>query len=180
MADTFRRIEDYAFECCHSLEFVRLSTDLEYIGYMAFRLCKSLTSIYIPPSCREIDEEAFHSCEKLIIFNVPQHTELGNNVIARTALKKVNIHFNNEVNNDEWIKDINEAEEFALHRACSSFNPLEEIIHAIVKRQGRRSLKKKNHIGVTPLQYIDTNPYTDIEEKKIMKQYILDMMGVLH
>ncbi|GFH44362.1 predicted protein [Chaetoceros tenuissimus] len=89
--------------------------------------------------------------------------------------EKANIHFNLEVN--DWIKEINRAEECALHRACSSFNPLEEIIHDILKRQGLISVKRKNNIGITPMQYLEANPYADIEEKTIMKRYLLDIMG---
>lgn len=135
-----------------------------------------MISIFIPTSCQEIDDFAFDRCYKLILLCDPQHTEVGYKVIDHTTLAKVNTRFNNGVNDNEWIKDINQAEEFALHQA-SSFNPLEEIVHAIVRRQGLQSLKKKNDIGVTPLQYLKANLYANIEEKMIMKQHILDMMG---
>lgn len=102
-------------------------TNLEYIGEDAFRFCVSLISIFIPTSCQEIDDFAFDCCYKLILLCVPQHTELGYKVIDHTTLAKVNTRFNNGVKDDEWIKDIKQAEEFALHQA-SSFNPMEEIL----------------------------------------------------
>lgn len=105
MTDSVERIEDSAFEC------------LEYIGEDAFRFCVSLISIFIPTSCQEIDDFAFDRCYKLILLCDPQHTEVGYKVIDHTVLAKVNTRFNNGVNDDEWIKDINQAEEFALHQA---------------------------------------------------------------
>lgn len=32
-------------------------------------------------------------------------------------------------------------------------------------------------VGVTPSQYLQENPFTDISEKEIINHYILDMMG---
>ncbi|GFH44361.1 leucine-rich repeat domain-containing protein [Chaetoceros tenuissimus] len=177
LSDTVRRIEDSAFNCCMKLESIKLSRNLEFIGRLAFRWCEFLTSIFIPPSCSEIGDEAFLYCTRLLIIHVPLQTRLGNCVIFGTALiQTINQLVDNDILNN-WIRNINRAEEYALHRACSSFNPLEEIIHAIVKRQGLQSLKKRNFIRLTPMQYLEANPYTDIEEKKIMKRYILDMMG---
>ena len=186
MADTVKRIEDVAFFHCISLEFVKLPRNLEYIGKTAFRCCQSLTSIYIPPSCREIEERAFKGCKKLIIFHVPQTIGLGEGVIAETALIRASYSeeykFFGEYQSNEdvnaWIKNTNgNDEEYALHRACSSFNPMSDIIYGIVKRQGLKSLHKKNQIGVTPVQYLEENPYANIDQQKLMKRYILEMMG---
>ncbi|GFH61977.1 hypothetical protein CTEN210_18453 [Chaetoceros tenuissimus] len=188
MADTVERIESYALCVCKSLEFVKLSRNLEYIGEDAFGECESLTSIFIPLSCREILRDAFWNCKKLLIFHVPQHTELGRGVISHTALLKAspfsdripeyspeNQNISNEIH--QWIKNINANQEFALHRACSAYDPLFDIIYQIVKRQGLRSLSKANDIGITPLQYLEANPYAEIKELKIANRYILDMMG---
>ena len=38
-----------------------------------------------------------------------------------------------EVHN--WIKNINSDEKYSLHRACSSFQPLKEVINAIVEKK---------------------------------------------
>ncbi|GFH44669.1 hypothetical protein CTEN210_01143 [Chaetoceros tenuissimus] len=189
MTDSVRRIEDGAFWRCWSLENVRLSINLEHIGDCTFSACYSLTSIFIPPSCRKIGECAFHGCEKLIILQIPQHTELGEYVIERTALMKaspfttdslggyeVNDAIHHEEVND-WIKNRHADDEFSLHRACSSYNPLDEVIFDIVKRQGLKAFKKQDSVGVTASRYLSENPYTEIKEQNMIKRYILDMMG---
>ncbi|GFH47045.1 hypothetical protein CTEN210_03520 [Chaetoceros tenuissimus] len=180
LADTVRRIESIsAFNACFGLVSVRLSRNLEYIGAWAFHRCESLTSISIPPSCRDIRNDAFHGCQKLIILGLPQHVQLGTGVFQQTALiRKSSI----EIEDDEeeavqWVKSINNEEEYALHRACASFNPLAEIIHALVKQQGIESMRMPNTIGITPSQYLHANTVADISEKEIVNKYILDMMG---
>ncbi|GFH44634.1 predicted protein [Chaetoceros tenuissimus] len=162
MSDTVRRIEFRGFDNGYSLSYVRLSRNLE-----------------------EIDGGAFAWCTKLIILQVPQHTELGSTVIAGTELIRRSLfetynsetyHNDEEVN--EWIKNINgDTEEYALHRACSSYNLMTNIFHGIVKRKGLKALKKKNEVGITPLEYLDSNQFTDISQSAIMKRYVLDMIG---
>ena len=186
MDDSVRLIEDAAFSNCWSLSYVRLSRNLELIGEEAFRVCESLTSIFIPPSCRWIGDLAFERCSKLIILIVPQETELRRNIIAGTALVTASpastnmsgwYENQNEVN--EWIKTINgDTDDFALHRACSSYNPITDIIYGIVKRQGLNALKKKNEAGITPLEYLDANPFAEkLDQRAFMKRYVLEMMG---
>ncbi|GFH50057.1 hypothetical protein CTEN210_06533 [Chaetoceros tenuissimus] len=188
MSDSVRRIGHMAFDICQSLVFVKLSRNLEFVGYGAFRWCESLASIFIPPTCREIERSAFFGCEKLIIFNVPRQTQLGGNVIGDTALIRSSsfainqsgyyrTNISENVNN--WIKNIHGNDDrFALHRACSSFNPLNEIIYEIVKRQGLTSFKKKNEIDITHLEYLAANPFAeDIDQCSVMKRYVLKMMG---
>ncbi|GFH59537.1 hypothetical protein CTEN210_16013 [Chaetoceros tenuissimus] len=178
MADTVKRIEPAAFNDCSSLVYMRLSRNLEFIGECAFYVCKSLTSIFIPPSCRKICRLAFFGCKKLIILHVPQGTELGDNVIEDTALIKA-LPFEpsqpNDINN--WIRNQNMTPEWELHRACSSYNPIQEIVYGIVKRKGIKAFHEKNSIGITPLQYLESNPFSNIDQKQIIKQYILEMMG---
>ena len=120
----------------------------------------------------------------MIIFIVPDNTRIGENVIADTALLKASTFdpdeegdYENTQEVNAWIKNINDDEEFALHRACSSYNPLTDIIYEIVKRQGLKSFATKNQIGVTPLQYLEGNPFADIDQQNLMKRYILEMMG---
>ena len=74
LADTVRRNENGAFSTLISLEFVRLSTNLEYIGKAAFCWCARLQTIFIPPSCTEIGDYAFWASEKFIIFSFPFQT----------------------------------------------------------------------------------------------------------
>lgn len=192
--DSVRRIEENAFFMCKKLVFVKLSLNLEYIGRMAFDWCLSLTSIYIPPSCREICNCAFVRCRDLIILSIPEHTELGKYVTAETRLRgycpfdDYNMYDSEdeEVREwmesrheavNEWIKTRHQDNEFSLHRACCSYNPLNEVILEIVKREGLKAFKKPDSVGVTASQYLSENPFADVEEQKIIKHYILDMMG---
>ena len=185
MSDTVRRVEIEAFYYCMSLSYVKLSRNLEYIANAAFIGCKSLKAIFVPPSCRDIGDYAFAVCEKLIIFQVPhQHTQLGRNVIIETALIEASPfttdrygRYSNHDEVNEWIKTNHENNEFSLHRACASFNPLDEVILDIIKRQGLKAFRRPDSVGVTASRYLSENPFAEVKEQKIIKRYILDMMG---
>ena len=194
MNDSVKRIERFAFTwcdrhfgfCSSSLEFVKLSRNLEYIGYCAFYGCSSLSSIFIPPSCREIDDWAFGFCRRLLILGLSQDVQLGEGVFQCTALMKKSPNEtdgygryddDDEVAAVQWIKSINDGEAYALHRACSSFNPLSEIIHTLVQQQGLVGMRVPNAIGITPSQYLAANTFADISEKEIINRFTLEMMG---
>ena len=186
MSDSVAIIELRAFFCCSNLEFVKLSRNLEFIADSAFYACHSLSSIFIPPSCTEIGNGSFCDCIELLILGLPLHTQLGRSVFGNTALIKkspfeLDAYGYYENNNEEevvqWIRSINNEETYALHRACASYNPLSEIIHDLVKRQGINAMKTKNSIGITPSQYLQANIFADISEKEIVNKYILDVMG---
>lgn len=187
MADTIRRIEAYGFSDCWNLRFITLSRNLEFIGDNAFYFCRGLYSIFIPPSCREIQWNCFLYCEKLIILHVPRNTDLGLDVMTESGLdfycpfQNVDEYGNEDDHNpeiNEWIKNINgDTDEYALHRACSSFNPIAEIIIEIINRQGLKAFRKKNEIGVTPAGYLEENPFADMEMQKLINRYVLEMMG---
>ncbi|GFH52531.1 hypothetical protein CTEN210_09007 [Chaetoceros tenuissimus] len=187
MADAVKRIEEYAFFDCSSLVFVKLSRNLEYIEFCAFHWCKSLALIFIPPSCREIGDYAFLGCTKLIILSIARHTTLGRNVIPGTALIEVSpfetnengdYHGNNAKVN-EWIQNLNQNDEYALHRECASFQPSENDIYEIIKRQGLQFINVKNQIGLTAFECLQKNPYTDVEidEQKLINKFVLDLLG---
>ncbi|GFH47151.1 hypothetical protein CTEN210_03626 [Chaetoceros tenuissimus] len=182
MTDSVRRIEESAFMECDDLVFVKLSRNLEYIGRYSFLGCKSLTSIFIPLTCREIGDQVLSDCKELII----PHTQLGRNVIARTALFEASPFETNErgfysdttsAQVNTWVKSINISEGLSLHRICSSSNPDMEQVYGYVKEYAFRAMKHPNRIGITPSQYLVANPYSEIEEGKIVKRYILEMMG---
>ena len=79
---------------------------------------------------------------------------------------------------NQWIKNINRGEGSTLHRAFSVFNPpLENEIAATMRRQGLGALREPNSIGVTPMQYLETNPYAHIDQSAIVKRFVLEMMG---
>ncbi|GFH58402.1 hypothetical protein CTEN210_14878 [Chaetoceros tenuissimus] len=179
MANTVRRIEFAAFSHCTSLVYIQLSRNLEYIGDLVFHFCTSLTPIFIPPSCTWIGGWAFQGCFKLIILSVSQNTQLGDDVIANTALIRASpFPTENQEEVKQWIKNINQGEIYSLHRACSTLNPpLENDIIATMRRQGLGALRALNSIGLTPLQYLEANPYANIDQKSIMKKFILETMG---
>lgn len=107
------------------------------------------------------------------------------NVFAGTKLMKAS-HFVTERNGryqnheqvNTWIKNINvQDDEYALHRACSVFNPSIDTIYGIVKRQGLNSFCKENEIGIAPLKYLEESPFANIDQQKVMNRYILELMG---
>ena len=184
-ANTVIRIQRGAFKCCNSLVYIKLSLSLEYIGEIAFEDC-NLSSVFVPPRCREIRNKAFARNEDLSILNVPQDAELGSQIINNTALAEASpvngptndsydLARDDEIN--EWLKNINNDENFALHRACTSFNPLKQVILAIVQAKGLKVFREKNSIGITPSRYLKENPYTEITEKQIIHDYLMKMTG---
>jgi hypothetical protein len=54
---------------------------------------------------------------------------------------------------------------------------MHEIVYGIVKRKGLQAFHLQNAIGITPLQYLEANPFAEIDQKRIIAQYILEMMG---
>ncbi|GFH61924.1 hypothetical protein CTEN210_18400 [Chaetoceros tenuissimus] len=180
-ANTVIRIEEYAFLTCRSLVFCKFPINLEYIGEFAFFEC-DLYSVFTPPSCREICQRAFWNCKNLSILNVPQETQLGRCIISGTALAKsspfqpnANSRGNDDMNT--WIKTMNHGEAFALHRACSSFQPLKQVLYNIIEEKGLKAFKEKNSAGITPSQYLNENPYSELTEKEIIHDYVMKLMG---
>lgn len=57
------------------------------------------------------------------------------------------------------------------------FQPNHRHHSEIVRRQGPASFKKKNKIGITPLRYLEENPFAEIDQQNVIKRYFLDMMG---
>ncbi|GFH46393.1 hypothetical protein CTEN210_02867 [Chaetoceros tenuissimus] len=184
MANTIVRIGEHAFDGCKCLAFIKWSINLEVIENGAFMVC-DLISVFIPPRCREIRMAAFRDNYKLTLFHVPQNVQLGPFLLSSTKLMR-DSHFeldecgncNNHTDEENnWIKNINTDEKYSLHRACSSYQPLQEIIDAIIRQQGLRSFAIKNEMGITPSRYLKENPYADIQEMDIIRDYILKMMG---
>ncbi|GFH43786.1 hypothetical protein CTEN210_00259 [Chaetoceros tenuissimus] len=149
-ANTVIRIKSWAFSLCTSLVFIKWSIRLEYIGKDAFQYC-NLSSIFMPPTCREICQGAFQCNRNLSVFHVPQETDVGRDIILGTAIAGAIVEAspmerNNQLNvidflqgrhdaNDnmnQLLKNINNGEQYALHRACAGFWPLKEVIHAII------------------------------------------------
>ena len=195
MADTVKRIEKYAICGCHSLEFVKLSRNIEFIGRKAFQSCRSLPSLFIPSSCTAV----VVGCEKLATFSFPQDAFfLSNHIIEGTPFIKAFplpqevIETINEAQDSylernpfqlcreevgEWMKSINQGEVYELHRICSSINPHFDTIYAVVKDQGLAAMNATNKARITPLQYLTQNPFADFEEMSFLRRYIRKQMG---
>ena len=47
------------------------------------------------------------------------------------------------------------------------------------KKRKIKRFKIKNRIGITPSQYLEENPYVDVNEKDVIERYILQMVGEL-
>ena len=185
-SNTVIRIESFAFDWCRCIAYIKLSINIEYIGNGAFYNC-DLTSVFIPPSCTEIGSGAFRDNYDLTIFHVHPNSnvQLGRNLLSSTKLMEES-HFeldrwgNYEDQTDEvhdWVKNINNDEKYSLHRACCSFQPLKEVIMTIILQQGIGAFNIQNEMGITPSRYLKENPYADIKETDIIRDYVMAMMG---
>ncbi|GFH56410.1 hypothetical protein CTEN210_12886 [Chaetoceros tenuissimus] len=164
-ANTVTIIEDYAFYRCKKLACIKLSVNLESVGRSAFHSCK-LSSVFLPPRCRIVHTKAFARNKNLINLVVPRGTELGPDCITGTKLAEFAPRLLT------WIKNINADDKYALHRACASYNPLKEVIFGIIEEKGLKAFKEKNEIGITPSRYLQENPYTDLSEMDIVRDYM--------
>ena len=184
-SNTVVRIKEWAFGSCKCLTYIKWSINIEVIESGAFYNC-DLTSVFMPPRCREIGSAAFRDNYDLTLFHVYPHTQLGDRVLSETKLMKdspfkfLNRWGNYEDQTDEvhnWIKNINNDEKYSLHRACCSFQPLKEVIYAIILQQGIGAFNIKNDMGITPSRYLKENPYAAIKEMDIIRSYVMKMMG---
>lgn len=183
-ANTVIRIKTCAFNGCKSLIYIKWSINIKVIGINAFGGC-DLSSVFVPPRCREVDSFAFRGNKNLTIFYIPQETVLGNEVVDGTKLmgysrfEKNKFGFYN-AGSDEinaWVRNINNGDKYALHRACCSFQPMINVIFTIIQEQGIGAFSRKNELGLTPSAYLKENPFADITEKEIIHYYIAQMMG---
>lgn len=194
MADSVLRMGAKCISGCIRLEEIELSCNLEYIGDSALYGC-NLYCIFVPHNCREIGEYAFAVNTELSILVVPQGCRIGNDVIQWTQLA-INSPFptteekwlyhtsrgeydsalNDQMNN--WIKNTNYDDVYALHRACASYQPSFEEIQAIIQEKGLIAFREENSTGITPSEYLHWNPYSNhIFENEIIKAYMSKMMG---
>ena len=49
----------------------------------------------------------------------------------------------------------------------------------IVQERGIAAFQQKNKVGITSSKYLSENPYADISEMEIVRNYISKMMGEL-
>lgn len=187
-SNTVIRIEQYAFYNCKSLLTIKLSIKIQYIGKYAFYGC-NLQSVFVPSTCNDIDVSAFKGNRRLIIFYVAQQTRMhGKQIFAGTKLLKKSPFNIRETDMDgpeprtdepfnDWVKNINNDDEFSLHRACCDKEPTVETFLPILEKQGIGAFRKKNLIGITPSRYLKKNPFAKIKEIEIVRNYIMNIVG---
>lgn len=70
-----------------------------------------------------------------------------------------------------WDKSINDDDEYGLHRlVCSSMDPSKDEIYQL---NCEHTMVQKNSIVITPLEYLAANTYANVDEKKLMKRFVL-------
>ena len=96
MPNTVKTIDKYAFYLCYGLTNVEMSSQIEYIGYMAFGSC-GITSIRLPNTLMSIGEEAF-SKSQLESIEIPASVEvIGNMAFAHTVnMSVINVDAGNK------------------------------------------------------------------------------------
>ena len=65
--NSVKKIGEWAFSFCESLEKITIPDSVTEIGNGAFYECKSLKEITIPDSVTKIGDDAFDGCEDLVI-----------------------------------------------------------------------------------------------------------------
>ena len=58
-----------------------------------------------------------------------------------------------------------------------SKNKLKNTHAHVLTKATSTSLQKKNQIGITPLEYLEANPFEDIDQSLFMNRYVLEMIG---
>lgn len=206
-ADSVIRIERFAFSLCTALVFIKWSISLEYIGKFAFSSCNLSSVFIPPTCreiCNHAFQgntnlSIFHVHQdtelgRIIISDTAiaiaspvdrfNHLTGFDRIFTQQAIvmaragngtEQQRVIENNEMNT--WIKNMNNDEAFALHRACASFQPLKEVIHAIIQEKGLKAFREENSAGISPSRYLQENPYTQLTEKEIIREYLMKMMG---
>ncbi|GFH50155.1 hypothetical protein CTEN210_06631 [Chaetoceros tenuissimus] len=185
-----------AFCACYNLPSMFIPPSCEEINGWVFEGCKHLIILNIPRNTElgrdklisrtklinkfpfEIDEDSAGPWRKIFVF--------GKSVIFREKYEKAILRhgpgeydYDSDTGEDvnEWIKNINTGTEYFLHRLCCSTYenetlPISEAIYQAVKEQGPQVLQVKNKIGITPLKYLEENPYLEnIDEMKMLKRF---------
>lgn len=87
---TLKRIGDFAFTGCGSLEFVSIPDSVEYIGYGAFALCTSLLNPDLPSSLKMLCGQAFAYCPFDGELKLPNEIEyIGTEAFIRTSSNNI-------------------------------------------------------------------------------------------
>jgi hypothetical protein len=175
-----------AFDCCFSLTSIFIPASCREIGNFAFDNT-NLIILHVPQHTtlgRNVikDTPLFRASP----FEDNEDGYYRKPEIVNQWIKNVNslndefdLHLSEQYYDEvtDFIGPFNQDEKLALHRECASFEPSEDSIYAIFKRQVYSSIHIKNKIGLTAFEYLEKNPYTEITEQKLINRYVLDLMG---
>jgi len=182
--DTVTRIEKMAFYGCHSLRFIRLSTNLEFIGMGAFHGCKSIEAVFLPPTIRHIDDMAFYGCTALRFCILPEpidhvgynsfrgcnsrlSTTVSNNlskVCCSTSITPQMIEECIHTHGIERATEIDDQQLTALHILCANPHVTGDCIRAYLQL-APEAANQEDSDGMTPFQRLCRNDMTFLEDR---------------
>ncbi|GFH55740.1 hypothetical protein CTEN210_12216 [Chaetoceros tenuissimus] len=170
MSNSIRSIAREAFIECYNLEEVEWSSNLAYIMDYAFCGCRALgkhfgSTDFLPPSCRFIGAHAFSYCESIKTIIIPEHTEV--NVTSFNFSNLCN-HPNGGLIQPDWVK-FHQHDAFPLHAlfAKTSIDQKSIMQHLCNDDPNLNSNirwrlhNEKDSCGLTPINYLQANPYAD-------------------
>ena len=130
-----KRIDNYLFNGCMSLERIELPSSIIKVGENAFCACTSLRRIKLNNGLQKIDEGAFSSCESLEEIQLPLTvTEVGYNAFYACSNLKL-ITMNKHLKKIGW----------AAFEDCTKLTQ-------IVMNEGQKKIEAANFWGCASLQ----------------------------
>ncbi len=179
MGDNIKMVDQNAFRNCTSLQQVRFSPRLLYIGMWAFCGCAMIESLALPSTLKVIEYEAFMLCTSLRVMHIPRKNMhiIGEgavrhcpNLLPSSITSSANHHeeyiaLSPQEQEDElvsWLK--HRFDDYPLHELC-----LDACVEA---RDIRNHNKRENHdhhhlsafsmkddeTQMTPLHILTINP----------------------
>jgi len=181
--DTVTRIENYAFNRCESLRFIRLSVNLEFIGWAAFNGCESLEAVFLPPTVTHIGDYAFRDCTSLRFFHVPESIDhLGNDIFYgcdqlvsttvsnnlskvcySTSVDPQSIQECIHTHGIELTTEVDDEEMLALHILCANPHVTEDCIRTYLQL-APEAANQEDSEGMTAFQYLCRNDVNVLED----------------
>jgi len=175
---------------CVSLRFIRLSTNLEYIGVAAFRDCELTEAVFLPPTIISIGYEAFYQCKSLRFIKMPDAMDhIGFDVFQKCDLLSSTVRNNRDDNDlpmhkvcystsvnpqmiNEYIDthgiergtEVNDQQTTALHILCVNPHVTGDAIRAYLQLAAEAA-EQQDSVGMTPFQYLCRNYITFFDER---------------
>jgi len=183
--DTVTQIQGFAFDGCISLRFIRLSTNLEFIGEAAFCNCSSIEVVFLPPTVTRINDRAFQACQSLIFCILPNTIEhVGDDVfsfcdrlsttpaVSNNFLSKV--CYSTSVNHQsiqecihthgiDRATEVNDQQMTALHILCANPHVPGDCIGTYLQL-APEAAEQQDSDGMTPFQRLCRNDNTFFED----------------